>query len=170
MEFTSKLLLTAFVVTGLLHSIKNANVAVESDDVHFSYTNFLTLGVRGRAFESTKHLSRLPDDAQNTVGTKTWTVSQHTAGMYVDFVSNSPIISVIYNLQESFSLNSNHMTSHRLVCLVWTYTRLTKGMRRRDGLEQLIQSPIQQLQTSWQHRCHLIETSCTDYTFLSSME
>lgn len=90
-ESTLKLLLAALVMTG-------RSTFAESEDVRYNYTNFMALGVRGRAFESTKHLSRLPDDAQNIVDMKTWTVAQHTAGMYVDFVSNSPSISVIYNL------------------------------------------------------------------------
>lgn len=72
--------------------------ATNSSGPGFVYTNFWDLGVRGRAFESTNDLNRLPNDAENVVGKKTWSVAQNTAGMYIDFESNSPSISVIYEL------------------------------------------------------------------------
>ena len=61
----------------------------------FVYTDVSELGVWGRAFGKTaSEFHRLPDSAQSVVSSSVWELSTDTAGMYVEFVTDSSSIAI----------------------------------------------------------------------------
>ncbi|MEN7550432.1 SGNH/GDSL hydrolase family protein [Rapidithrix thailandica] len=69
----------------------------------------IELGVKGQGWKTLLHpYDRLPEHAKGKVRTKVWNLSESTAGMYLHFYSNSPLIKVKYQLR--FNNHLPHQT------------------------------------------------------------
>jgi hypothetical protein len=85
-----------------------APVAVEKD---LSWYDIRDLGVEGRGWTDTANFyDRLPGRAKAIVRPPVWTLSEHSAGICVRFVTDSPAISVRWNLRCA-NLSMPHMPS-----------------------------------------------------------
>ncbi len=82
-----------------------------SDDGKTAWFSALDIGLEGQAWTGLKHpYDRLPAEAEGKVPEKVWTLSRHSAGLSVGFVTDSPIISVRWSLGLE-DLAMNHMAA-----------------------------------------------------------
>ena len=85
------------------------NFAVREADSDLLWYDARRLGVEGRGFTETKAFyNRLPAAAEGIVREPVWGLQQHSAGMYVRFVTDAPAIGVRWTLRFE-SLAMSHM-------------------------------------------------------------
>jgi len=85
--------------------------AALSQDGKTSWFNALDIGLEGQAWTGLKHpYDRLPAQAEGKVPEKVWTLSRHSAGLSIGFVTDSPTISVRWSLRLT-DLAMNHMAA-----------------------------------------------------------
>lgn len=73
--------------------------------------NALDLGIEGQGWNDVKHpYDRLPGEAEGVAPAPVWSLSHHSAGMSVRFVTDSPSVAVRWSLR-SESLALKHMPS-----------------------------------------------------------
>ena len=83
----------------------------DSPDNNIVWTNIKDLEVEGRGWkESPLFYRRLPAQAEKTVPPGVWSLSEHTAGMYVRFITDAVTIKARWNLTEE-SLSMPHFAA-----------------------------------------------------------
>ena len=83
----------------------------DSTDNAIVWTNIKDLEVEGRGWKESSHFyRRLPAKAEKTVPPGVWNLSEHTAGMYVRFITDAVTIKARWNLTEE-SLSMPHFTA-----------------------------------------------------------
>ncbi|MBI4559356.1 MAG: SGNH/GDSL hydrolase family protein [Candidatus Hydrogenedentes bacterium] len=87
----------------------DASKGVPGSDGKVVWFNALDLGVEGQAWNQVKHpYDRFPAEAENVVPKGAWRLSEHSAGLCVRFVSDSPEIWARWTLRFD-ELAMNHM-------------------------------------------------------------
>jgi hypothetical protein len=87
----------------------DASKGVASADGAMVWFGALELGVEGQGWTQIKHpYDRLPAEAEGVVREAVWSLSHHSAGMSVRFVTDSPTIAARWSAR-SGSLAMNHM-------------------------------------------------------------
>lgn len=85
------------------------NFAVRKPGSDLRWYDARRLGIEGRGFTKTKAFyDRLPAAAEKVVSESVWGLQQHSAGMYVRFVTDAPAIGVRWTLRFE-SLAMSHM-------------------------------------------------------------
>src|SRR5690606_38150743 len=85
------------------------NMAVAAPDGQTLWYDALSLGLEAQGFTDLKHpYDRFPAKAEGVVPDPVWSLSQHSAGICVRFVSDSPTISARWTLR-SDNLDMPHM-------------------------------------------------------------
>ena len=85
--------------------------AAASEDGKTLWFDALDIGLEGQAWTGLKHpYDRLPAEAEGKVPEKVWTLSRHSAGLSVGFVTDSPTIAVRWSLRLE-DLAMNHMAA-----------------------------------------------------------
>ena len=91
--------------------IVDAARAELSADGKTAWYDALDIGLEGQAWTAMKHpYDRLPAQAEGKVPEKVWTLSRHSAGLSVGFVTDSPVVSVRWSLRLE-DLAMNHMAA-----------------------------------------------------------
>lgn len=102
------------------------NMAVADPDGEWVWYNALLLGIEGKVWEETeKPYDRLPAKAQGVVPDAVWSLSKHSAGMAVRFVTDAAKISAKWEVT-SDNLEMPHMPATGVSGLD-LYVRLEKG-------------------------------------------
>jgi hypothetical protein len=82
-----------------------------SDDGKTSWFDAVDIGLEGQGWAALAHpYDRLPAEAEGQVPEKVWTLSRHSAGLSVGFITDSPTISVRWSLRLE-DLAMNHMAA-----------------------------------------------------------
>lgn len=80
-----------------------------SADGKLLWFNALELDIDGQGWKDLKHpYDRLPGEAEGVVPTAVWSLSHHSAGLSVRFVTDSPVVAARWSLR-SENLAMNHM-------------------------------------------------------------
>ena len=83
----------------------------DSPDNTIVWTNIKNLEVEGRGWKENPHFyRRLPAQAEKTVPPRVWSLSEHTAGMYVRFITDAVTIKARWYLTEE-SLSMPHFAA-----------------------------------------------------------
>jgi hypothetical protein len=85
--------------------------STQSEDGKTAWFDALDIGLDGQGWTGMRHpYDRLPAQAEGRVPEKVWTLSRHSAGLSVGFVTDSPVISVRWSLRLD-ELAMNHMAA-----------------------------------------------------------
>ena len=92
-------------------AVMDPGKAAQSGDGKTAWFDGLDVGLEGQGWTGMKHpYDRLPAEAESKVPEKVWTLSRHSAGLSVAFVTDSPVISVRWSLRLE-DLAMNHMAA-----------------------------------------------------------
>ena len=93
-------------LTLLPELIHGHTVIMEPDDDLYVWTDIREFGIEGKGWkDDTLHFNRLPAKAENIVREPVWSLSHHTAGFYVRFITDATSIKASWGLtKENLSM------------------------------------------------------------------
>jgi GDSL-like Lipase/Acylhydrolase family/N-terminus of Esterase_SGNH_hydro-type len=97
--FLKKNCIRILMIASLLSFVKNNPVLSKSPVDSIKWVEAKELGIGGRGWENdTALFNRLPSGAQGHVPSAVWDLSKQTAGLYVHFFTDSPVIKAKWGL------------------------------------------------------------------------